>query len=290
MNAPVTLTVLSDMAGQEIHAQLEQAAQWKLKTLDLKTIFNKNIADLTEAEASELAIAMKATAIGVQAFSTHLFKIKIEDGEAAFAAQLDLLDRVLILARRLQPKMIRLIAAETNRRAEITDSSSYILHEHPWLMSFYAEAVNRIHLAGFTTVIENETGQSIFNTPHEICGFFTALGLRNKVSFTWDVQNLWQLGTFPTLAVYQQLRPFIGYLHLKGGRSGPDGQTLKYRSSLESASWPVIEITRAVIADGISPVICLNPSHGAENPDFPMHDVFSRDLAFLRRQLAPDLI
>ncbi len=290
MSAPARITILSDMAGQKLSGQLDQAARWGLATLDLKTVFDKNIADLTDAETGELAAALAERGIGAHAFSTHLFKLKVEAGEAAFAAQLNLLDHVLVLARRLQPQAIRLIAAETLRRSEIQNSWSYLRNEQSWLPPLYAEAVDRIHAAGFQTVIENEIDGCIFATPGEIVDFFTALDRRDKVSYTWDVQNLWQMGTFPTMEVYQKLRPFIGYLHLKGGIAGEDGRTLRWRSTLEAASWPVLAITRAAMADGISHGICLNPSHGDFHPDHSMEGSCERDLAFLRRELAPHVL
>ena len=171
-------------------------------------------------------------------------------------------------------------------RENVANSYAHVASQHPWLLPAYAEAVDRIRAAGLTTVIENESAGSLFVHPREIADFFDALGRRDQVALTWDVQNLWQLGTFPTLDVYRQLRPYIGYLHLKGGVAGADGRTLKWRSTLEAASWPVLEIVRAAIADGVSPVICLNPSHGEISPDHPIADATARDLAFLRRELS----
>ena len=61
------------------------------------------------------------------------------------------------------------------------------------------------------------------------------------------------MGTIPSLGVYEQLRPLIAYFHLKGGQSGEGSTALRWRSSLEDATWPVGEITRQVVADGVSP-------------------------------------
>ena len=58
---------------------------------------------------------------------------------------------------------------------------------------------------------------------------------------------------------------------------------LKWRSGLEDAAWPVREITSQVIADGVSPVICLNGSHGERKADYDYTDVTERDLAYVRQ-------
>jgi hypothetical protein len=104
------------------------------------------------------------------------------------------------------------------------------------------------------------------------------------VSFTWDVQNFWQMGSFPSLEVYRALRPLIRYYHVKGGLCVEPRGKLVYRSALEDASWPVEEITREVLRDAVSPVICLNPPHGDTKEGYDYEDLTRRDLAFLRRR------
>ena len=293
MKAPVRLTVLSDMAGHEWsgpaghdpRVMLDQAVRWGLTTIDLKTVLGKNVADLSDDETEQVAAALAASGVEVQAVSTLLMKLTVEDGEAAFHRHLAALDRTLVIARRLRPRMIRLLAADTAKRQGLGDSWPYLQREHPWLLRIYAEAVTRIHAAGFEAVIENECGGCIFSTPSEVVSFFTALGRTDQVRFIWDVQNLWQMGVFPTMAVYRQLAPFIGFYHVKGGRCGPDSPALIWRAPLENASWPVLEITRAVIAEGLSPVICINPSHGQPAPGENRDNYTARDLAFLRRHI-----
>ncbi len=96
---------------------------------------------------------------------------------------------------------------------------------------------------------------------------------------------MWQCGAFPSLEIYEQIRPFIAYYHLKGGQAEAGSQTLRYKSALEDASWPVLAITRKVVSDGVSPVICLNPSHGEKRPGYDEEHETERDVAFLRREI-----
>lgn len=116
---------------------------------------------------------------------------------------------------------------------------------------------------------------------------FRNLNRGDRARFTYDVQNLWEMGTAPTLAVYHALQPVIGYLHVKGGRAGPDGG-FAWRSPLRTASWPVAQIVRAAIADGVSPCICLNPSHGAVAPCDVFEDYTMQDLAQLHQIMGTD--
>jgi hypothetical protein len=76
------------------------------------------------------------------------------------------------------------------------------------------------------------------------------------------------MGTFPTMEVYRQLAPLIGYYHSKGGLVDETGIKLKFKSCLADASWSVAEMTRALISDGRCEAICLNPSHGEDKPGY----------------------
>jgi hypothetical protein len=96
------------------------------------------------------------------------------------------------------------------------------------------------------------------------------------------VRNLWECGTLPSLEVYEVLKPLIGYVRLKGGQHGPTSASLRFRSALEDASWPVAEIVARIVKDGVSPVICLNPSQGMAKPGCNYDRLTERDLAFAR--------
>ena len=284
----VSLAVLSDMAGGgDFAAALGTQQEWGLRYLDLKGgIFGKSLLELTDDEAEEAARLIRARGMTVYCFSTTLFHPEVELGEAEFRrSQLSGVARVIELAQRLQPRLIRLLAAQTRLRAEIQDSIAYVRRAYPWVIPLYREAVAMIAAAGFHTTIENEVGHCLFSHPQEVLDFFAELNCPKSVHFTWDVQNLWQCGTFPSMEVYQQLQPLIGYYHVKGGQVGEEGRSLCWSSRLEDACWPVLEITRQVVRDGVSPVICLNPSHGQPRPGYDYHETFRGDLDFLRRAI-----
>ena len=282
--AGTKLTLLNNMAAAAFEDALDRHVAWGLEVLDLKAgIFGRGIVDLTDEEAERAADLIRARNLSVYCFSTELFSRDIELGEREFRENhLGKIDRTIEIAEYLRPKVIRLLSARTSRRAEIEDSIPYIRAEHPWLIPLYAEAVDRLHRAGYKATIENEVPQNIFSTPGEILDFFEALGRPGRVSFTWDVQNLWQMGTYPTVEVYDKLKGIIGYYHLKGGQHDSEGTDLCWKSSLEDASWPVVEITAHVVADGVSPVICLNSSHGKQKDGYDYSDITERDLDFIR--------
>jgi|AP95_1055475.scaffolds.fasta_scaffold61544_2 hypothetical protein len=281
----VSFTMLSSMADRDFETALDKHVGWGLRHLDLKdAVFGKSIIDLTDDEAIRTVGMIEARSLSVYCMSTTLFHSDVEAGEDAFRqTHLGPLDRVVTIARKLKPNLIRLLAATTSQRNDVADTVSYLSSEHPWVIDCYREAVEKLGKAGFRVTIENECRHCIFSTPREIVDFFDALDCGEAVNLTWDVQNLWQMGTFPTLEVYEKLRPLIAYYHLKGGQSDPGSSSLRWRSSLEDASWSVEEITRQVISDGVSPVICLNGSHGERREGYDYVNVAERDLHYVKQ-------
>ena len=75
-------------------------------------------------------------------------------------------------------------------------------------------------------------------------------------------------------------------MHVKGGIKNPQTGELEWASSLELASWPVKEIIGEVIGDGVSPVICINPSHGKRRPDIDYQNVTRQDVDWLSSLMA----
>ena len=280
------LTILNSMAGRDFERALDGHVEWGLKVVDLKdAVFGKGVLELTDDEAGRAAELVAERGLSVHCLSTGLFLADVEAGEAAFRGHVEKVGRAVEIGRILRPRMIRLLAARSSRRAEVKDSIEHIRAEHPWLIPMYAEAVDRLHEAGSRPTIENEVNNCILSGPKEVRGFFAALDRAGKACFTWDAQNLWQMGTFPTTGVYEELKDLIGYLHVKGGRKGESGDGLRWKSSLEDASWPVAEITGRAVADAVSPVICLNPSHGETKDGYNYDDIVKRDIDFLRREL-----
>jgi sugar phosphate isomerase/epimerase len=288
MNRKVKLTILNSMAGSDFEQALDQHLEWGLHILDLKeAIFSKRVDDLLPQEAERAAQAIKSRNMSVVTLSTGIFYADIEQGEVPFRAQFsEKLARILDTAPILQPRNVRLLSAVSSKRSTFTNCADYIHDKHPWVISIYRDAIEKLHEAGFQTVIENEVHNTIFSNPHEIVDFFRALDCDDKVGFTWDIANLWEEGTFPSLDVYVQLRPLIRMVHVKGGHDNDDPCGPKrLASSLEGTSWPVRDIINAVIRDGVSPVICLNGSHGAKNPAYNHTlDDYYRDILYLRQQ------
>jgi len=279
-----TITILNDIVHSDFLTSLDIQKSWGIRQLDVRGgVFGKSFLDLNERETADAVEAIRARGLETYCLSSGLFFDDLEKGEAHFRERhLGQVDRLIEAANQFEPRVVRLLSARFGDRREVADSVAYIESRYPWLLSLYREAIDRIREAGHRVTIENEVHGCILSTPEEILAFFDALDRKGDASFTYDVQNLWVMGTFPSMDVYEKLAPLIGYYHLKGGMAGEDGQTLQWSSSLEDASWPVVEMTKRLVEDGRSPAICLNPSHGAQKEGYDYSDVNKRNLDFLR--------
>lgn len=283
------LTILNDIVDNDLDTSLDIQKCWGIRMVDLRAgVYGKNFMQLSDEEAAKAAGAIAGRGMNVYCLSSGLFFDDIEQGEAHFReAHLGRVGRLIELARIFRPKVVRLLSATSGRRREFADSFEYIRAEHPWVIPMYREAVDQIAAAGFRATIENEVKENLFTTPQEIVRFFEALDRSGRTTFTFDVQNLWLMGTFPTMDVYRELAPLIGYYHLKGGLADESGVKLKWKSGLWDASWPVAEMTREVVRSQCE-AICLNPSHGEDKPGYDYAGIHRRNVEFLQSAI-PEL-
>ncbi len=281
----VKLTILNGMADRDIAASMDASVNWGLTELDLKdSLFGKDVSELSDEEAEGVRDLARARGLHVTCLSSKLFQEDLEAGEDFFRARaLGPLDRLLRTARVLEPTFVRLLPPRTLPRAKIPDGAAHLRDSHPWLVGLFREAVDRIAAAGFSATLENERGGCILAHPAEIRTFFGMVDRPGRLSLTWDAANMWQAGTLPDLAVYESLKPLIRYVHVKGGRADTKGGI--WRSALSDSSWPVLEVVRRVVDDGVSPVICLNPSHGKRPQGFSDAGLVERDIQFLRENV-----
>jgi sugar phosphate isomerase/epimerase len=282
----VQLTLLSSILGADFPLALERQKSIGIRYLDLKDgIWGKTVETLTGEEAARAAALIDGLDLRVHCLSTSIGYSDPESDtdEAAFRARHEpALGNVLRVARVLRPEVVRLLAPRLAPSAGEC-AVKRLDREFPWFVSVYRDWIDRIGEAGCGVLIENEASGCVLATITDITLFLARLN-HPDARFTWDVQNLWQRGTFPSLETYRRIAPWVGEIHLKGGRHDGSSNSLVWASSLEEASWTVVEIVRAVLEDGLVSYLCLNPSHGMRPSDWDTWEVAQRDVAFLRRE------
>lgn len=286
---PTELTILNSMADKDFDHAVALHREWGLKWMDIKDcVYGQAVDRLDTETAARARAAIDAAGLEVYCLSTPLMNDHVEKGEAYFRDNhLKRIGDMAETVRILRPKFFRLLAGEFEGRRVGENTMRTLAREHPWVIPAYREAVDRAAELGVAVTIENEWRNCILTSADDVIEFFDALDRKDLVGFTWDAQNQWTSGVFPSVEEYRRMKPLIQYVHLKGGQyDDPNSRELAWRTGLPEASWPVREIVREVLADGISPVICLNPSHGALKPsyDYDYGSVTKRDIDFLRSE------
>ena len=274
--------MLNGMAGADLERSLDLQGSWGIRDLDLKdSIFGKAVTDLTDGEAHRAKeLIDRRRDVGVLPLHVPVPRGRGRRRGPLPDRALGRIPRVLEVARILEPRFIRLLPAKLGDRDAITDSIGWVCGTAPWLFDLYRQAITRVSDAGFAATIENEVHGCLLGSPAEIVAFFAEIG-DARASFTWDVQNLWQCGTFPSLDVYHELSPLIAYVHVKGGIAHPRTGALEWISTLAEASWPVKDLLTEVMRDRVSPVVCLNPPHGRRREGFDGAAITAQDVAYL---------
>lgn len=283
--------MLNSMAGPDLPVALDRHVALGLRLVDLKDgLWGQKVEDLNDEQTARAEALIGERNLTVHCLSTALGWADANLGEKAWrVGQEQLLQRVLQVAAIFRPRYVRVLAVRIGT-AEKPAPWSYgqTITAHPWLPAAYADLVRRINAAGFAACIENEAKHCALATPEEVVAFFAALQplvQAGVCDYVWDVQNMWQMGSYPTLAGYQTLRPWLRLLHLKGGRADARG-VLTDACGLRTASWPVLSILKEVWRAGAVSVICLNPSHGKRPPDYDIWRMVQDDIAFLRESLS----
>lgn len=283
--AQARLTILNSMAGADFEAALDRHIAWGITDLDLRdAVYGHWLKSLPLAEARRAAAAIAARGLTVHCLSSSVFFGDIAAGEDPFReTHLPRLAHTIALAEIFEPTFVRIIAPQLSTRPSDDSAVDLTLREHPWVFDVIRDGVRRLTSAGFVTTVENEAGKCVLSHPSEFTRFFEVLDLGDSLNLTWDVQNQWATGVFPSLDTLDQLAPLIAYYHVKGGRYVEPTRTLTWNAALEDASWPVRDITAAVIERDLSPVICINPAqHGTNDPDYSYAGIVERDIQFMR--------
>ncbi|MFC5833483.1 sugar phosphate isomerase/epimerase family protein [Nonomuraea insulae] len=290
MSGRAQLTVLNAMAARDFDQALATIASWRLKWVDLwGFIYGESVDALSPGTAARIATALADRGLGAYCLSSRIFDDTVEQDPQAFREKhLRTLRTTLAAAATVRPKYVRLIAGSMAGAAAMENCVAVLKERSPWVRDVYREAVDLILEAGFTPTLENEHSDCFLSTPEEFRDFFDWLDAPPEFRLTWDIGNSWQMGSYPTVEMYEALRPLLGYVHVKGGQAAPEEPArAHWNVGLDATSWPVREIISAVVAGGKSPVICLNPAHGEWKPDYDYGDGRVADTPFSQRDLAP---
>jgi len=229
------LTGFADEISPELDEQLDTLTRESIRYLELRSVWNTNVLDLTDEELVRVKTATAERGIRISSIGSPIGKVPITD---PFGPHRERFRRALHAAEVMEAPYVRIFSFfipegqdPTRHRDEVIDRMAHLAHE--------AEE------SGVTLLHENE--KDIYGDLPGRCVDILASVDSPALRAAWDPANFVQCGVgHPYAEGYESLRPYIEYVHVKDAVSGSgkvvaagegDGQLPETLSALHASGF-----------------------------------------------------
>ncbi len=230
-----TLTGFADEISPELDEQLDTLAEESIRFVELRSVWNKNVLDLTDDEIEKVGAAISERAIGVSSIGSPVGKVPIVED---FAPHLERFHRALHVAKALETPYVRVF--------------SFFMPEGEDPATYRDEVLGRMgtlakEAEDARVVLVHENEKNIYgDTPGRCLDILTEVD-SPALRAAWDAANFVQCGVnHPYEEGYEALRPYMEYVHVKDALSGSgrvvpagegDGEIRETISALHSSGF-----------------------------------------------------
>jgi sugar phosphate isomerase/epimerase len=204
-----TLTGFADEISPELDEQLDTLAEESIRFVELRSVWNKNVLDLTDDEIEKVGAAISERAIGVSSIGSPVGKVPIVED---FAPHLERFHRALHVAKALETPYVRVF--------------SFFMPEGEDPATYRDEVLGRMgtlakEAEDASIVLVHENEKNIYgDTPGRCLDILTEVD-SPALRAAWDAANFVQCGVnHPYGEGYEALRPYLEYVHVKDALSG----------------------------------------------------------------------
>lgn len=204
-----TLTGFADEISPDLDEQLDTLSEESIGYLELRSVWNKNVLDLTDEELKRVRSATSERGVGISSIGSPIGKVPIEED---FAPHLERFRRALQAAKTLNARYVRVFSFFIPEGEDPGIHREAVLERMGVLA---AEAED----AEITLLHENE--KEIYgDIPSRCLDLLTRID-SPALRAAWDAANFVQCGVdHPYAEGFESLRPFIEYVHVKDALSG----------------------------------------------------------------------
>jgi sugar phosphate isomerase/epimerase len=213
-----TLTGFADEISPELDEQLDTLAEESMRYMELRSVWNTNVLDLTDAELERVRSAVAERGIGISSIGSPIGKVPITD---PFGPHLERFRRALHAAGVMQAPYVRVFSFFIPEGHEPDRYREEVL-ERMGALAGEAES------AGITLLHENE--KEIYGDVPSRCVDILSSVDSPALRAAWDAANFVQCGVGqPYTEGYASLGPYVEYVHVKdaladSGRVVPAGE------------------------------------------------------------------
>jgi sugar phosphate isomerase/epimerase len=204
-----TLTGFADEISPELDEQLDTLADESIRFVELRSVWNKNVLDLTDDEVEKVGAAMSERGIGVSSIGSPIGKVPIAQD---FTPHLEKFRRALHVAKALEAPYVRVF--------------SFFMPEGEDPTTYRDEVVGRMGILAkeakaARVVLMHENEKDIYgDIPSRCLDILTQVD-SPALRAVWDAANFVQCGVVhPYQAGYEALRPYVEYVHVKDALAG----------------------------------------------------------------------
>ena len=199
-----TLTGFADEISPELDEQLDTLAEEFIRYMELRSVWNTNVLDLTDEELGRVRAAVAERGIGISSIGSPIGKVSITD---PFGPHLERFRRALHVAGVMESPYVRVFSFFIPEGHEPDRYREEVLERMGALAS---EAED----SGITLLHENE--KEIYGDVPNRCVDLLAGVDSPALRAAWDAANFVQCGIrHPYTEGYESLRPYVEYVHVK---------------------------------------------------------------------------
>jgi len=204
------LTGFADEISPELEEQLETLAQESIGYMELRSVWDTNVLDLSDDELDRIKYATAQRGLRISSIGSPIGKVLVTD---PFGPHLERFRRALYAADVMESPYVRVF--------------SFFLPEGQEPGHYREEVIDRMGImageaedSGVTLLHENE--KEIYgDVPSRCLEILAGVG-SPALRAAWDAANFVQCGVRPYTEGYASLRPYVEYVHVKDALSGSD--------------------------------------------------------------------
>ncbi len=249
----ICLSAFADEISPDLDEQIAALQAENIHYVDLRGAWDVNVLDLSDEQVAQIKQALDAHGIGVAAIASPVGKVPID---TPLEEQLRRLDRAIELAQTFQASYIRIFSFYPPGYGSAQGAINW--PPTPDHAAWRAEVIARLRAfsgrasaAGITLLHENDGG----TYGDSIAGCVDVLqNIANpRFQAVLDPANFIQCQQTPYPDAYEQVRPWLGYVHVKDALA--DGKVVAAGEGV--ARWP--ELLRRLREDGYDGFFSLEP-------------------------------
>jgi 3-dehydroshikimate dehydratase len=242
----IRLSAFADEISPDLDEQIATLQHEGIRYLDLRSMWNINVLDLSDAQISQVKQTLHSHGIGVAAIGSPLGKTAID---SPFKAILKKLERAIQVAQAFGTPFIRIFSFYPPAHPQVVSTRAGTNRDE--VMRRLRMMIERARSANVTLLHENE--KDIYGDTIDRCVDLMRNCAGEHFKAVFDPANFIQGAQVPYPDAYEALRPWLAYVHVKDAL--PDGNVVAAGEG--AGRWP--DLLRRLRADGYDGFLSLEP-------------------------------